>query len=168
MKTSSSGALAVPCRELYMEGFTPVDLPQSLPVLTELTIKTGSWTYFDWSISRFQRLDYPKLKHIVIDDHLGPSNRTALSFEFLGQLVGCFVGKFAHQIRQADNIMRTLTIDVLHTDSPEVRRTMRTVTSHRSPIRKVFSCQSNRLAVVLGDFRQINGVWTPHEGDVWQ
>ena len=64
---------------LYFEGFEPPRLPAAMPALEELTIRVGGWTRFIWPpTDRYElwRLDYPKLKLLVVRDQAGNSLRS--------------------------------------------------------------------------------------------
>ena len=67
---------------LRFEGFVPPSLPSAMPALEELEIRVGEWTCFYWPTSlsgsgtniwSCWRLDYPKLKRLVVKDQAGNS-----------------------------------------------------------------------------------------------
>jgi hypothetical protein len=70
-----SGHRSLRSLAIFFEGFTPLQLPASLPALRELTIKTSSWSGFPWPGPEahthpwFAHLSYPMLELLTIDDH---------------------------------------------------------------------------------------------------
>ena len=139
--------------DLYLEGFTPPDLPRCLPALTDLSLKTGAWSGFGWTTHNFDGLDYPQLERIIVDDHQSNNQQRTVSFEFLRWLGAHFLGKTGS----------CTTITVLHagrTDGPGVTYGWGDGVWH--PIRKVFNVDGGHT-----NFRQINGLWTLQERDVF-
>ena len=144
--------------DLYLEGFTPPDLPRCLPALTDLSLKTGAWSGFGWTTHNFDGLDYPQLERIIVDDHQSNNQQRTVCFEFLRWLGAHVLGKTGS----------CTTITVLHAGrtpgycGPVVTYGWPWGDGVWHPIRKVFTVDGGHT-----NFRQINGLWTLQEHDVF-